>query len=819
MLIKLTPPTSPTPTPTILFALAFADPPQNLPLPTAWATQLARLAADDLEAPPALHALDRAAAFPSLLAEVLFDLPQSRIACSFLDGATEDWALPPSCAEMLARVISDVEESGLAEERAREWQRALEAERARVENEQQTAEEQEKERQQQREQEREAEMDREYEEKMQMQRTKGKGKEQSLNSPPASMKGTRSKGRLHKSRSLLMALVATFSPSSSSSASSSSLPPASVSPPATRTSFSGTSPRSPSPLRAFARRASFSALSSVARADSASTSTPMPSRSDSPPPAPSYARSASSSSSTAPPPAPRRSSIHNLETPPSSAPPSAPSSAFATQQTRARPPLDRMSPRALRRRARSTLVDAFRAHVLPELRARVGLFEPSGTPRRVPSEAEDADIDAPGGGYPAWVARSMLRRAEARMRELEGQWPALATRRSAHARAASGSGSDSQGPRSPIAIAFPGSVPASPTRLATFEPWSSEDESGSETESETEGEGGSEAGSEGESLGGGFTEDEDEDDSDGSSVHTPESGHSIGYGHRHVQEASSSTTSSYFTCGDDNDEEGEESDAPPPTVSHIRGTAQSHARRVSERSEKRAQRERKRAGRAARAEHTAFVRMTARLRRVLEQGAAARSVARVQRMEGERLREGRGVRRAWLDRKGGTKAALVRAQAFRPSGLRGAWDATDVEEEEDAAQEQPPAYEDVVAQTPVPHALRRMRPSPPRHRAHKALPLLDEFDRDVDFEEALEGIDIEVDLEHLELSDALDIEGMALAVDGDLDDELVFGGVDVFADVSGKGRTRARRVPVPLSGKGKGKGLVEAWARRRPVVV
>ncbi|KAJ6497980.1 hypothetical protein C8R47DRAFT_1260860 [Mycena vitilis] len=462
----------------------------------------------------------------------------------------------------------------------------------------------------------------------------------------------------------------------------------------------------------------------------------MPSRSDSPPPAPSYPRSASSSSA-APPPAPRRSSIHNLETPPSSAPPSAPSSAFAAQQTRARPPLDRMSPRALRRRARSTLVDAFRAHVLPELRARVGLFEPSGTPRRVPDEAEDADIDAPGGGYPAWVARSMLRRAEARMRELEGQWPALATRRSAHARAASGSGSgsESQGPRSPIAIAFPGSVPASPTRLATFEPWSSEDESGSETESETEGEGGSEAGSEGESLGGGFAEDEDEDDSDGSSVHTPESGHSIGYGHRHVQEASSSTTSSYFTCGDDNDEEGEESDAPPPTVSHIRGTAQSHARRVSERSEKRAQRERKRAGRAARAEHTAFVRMTVRLRRVLEQGAVARGVARAQRMEGERLREGRGVRRAWLDRKGGTKAALVRAQAFRPSGLRGAWDATDVEEEEDDAQDQPPAYEDVVAQTPVPHALRRMRPSPPRHRAHKALPLLDEFDRDVDFEE------------------------------------------------------------------------------------
>ncbi|KAJ7685288.1 vacuolar protein sorting-associated protein 26-domain-containing protein [Mycena polygramma] len=65
-----------------------------------------------------------------------------------------------------------------------------------------------------------------------------------------------------------------------------------------------------------------------------------------------------------------------------------------------RPPLDRVSPCALRRRARSSLVDAFRAHVLPELRARAWLFVLSGTLRRVP--AEDADIDALGGGYPAW---------------------------------------------------------------------------------------------------------------------------------------------------------------------------------------------------------------------------------------------------------------------------------------------------------------------------------------------------------------------------------------------------------------------------------
>ena len=38
--------------------------------------------------------------------------------------------------------------------------------------------------------------------------TKGKAKEQSLNSPPASLKGTRTKNRLGGSRSLLKALVA-----------------------------------------------------------------------------------------------------------------------------------------------------------------------------------------------------------------------------------------------------------------------------------------------------------------------------------------------------------------------------------------------------------------------------------------------------------------------------------------------------------------------------------------------------------------------------------------------------------------------------------
>ncbi|KAF8204300.1 hypothetical protein K438DRAFT_1757532 [Mycena galopus ATCC 62051] len=869
MLIKLTPPPSAAPSPTILFALSFADPPANLPLPPSWAAQLARLAADDLEAPPALHALDRAAAFPALLSEVLFDLQHARVACAFLDGAKEEWDLGPRCAEMLARVIRDVDESGRAEERAKEWQRAVEAERVRAEREQSELEmEKESDRA---EREREAELEREYEEKMQSLKAKGKGKgkAQILNSPPASLKGAeRPKGRLHRSKSLLMALVASFSSPSSSSASSSSLPTTPASAPASRSTFPGSIPRSPSPLRAFARRASLSSLSSLSRADAPSPSpTPRSASSDSPPLSPSpSARSRSRSRPPSPavtpisptPPAREIDPFQNLETPPASTH----FSSFAGQQQRARPRLEEMSPRALRRRARSTLVDAFRAHVLPQLGARVALFEPSGPLPPVPAPPHlrvvngDDDVEylgaerdqarARGGGYHAWVTRSMLRRAEARMRELEGEWPslALAPRRSSHpsahphARDVSGSGSEVA--FSPVSVGFP--IPTSPVspRQMTFEPWSS-DESGSESGSDTESEseqgtfGAPGADSESESDG-----DADEDDSDdGSSVHTPESGHSIGYGrpaHQsgrsgHVQETSSSTTSSYFTC------EADDEDA-PRTVSHIRAAAhgsesRGHVRDASERSARRAQRERRRAGRAARAEHVAFVRMTERLRRVLAHGAAARSVARIQRAEAERVREGRGVRRAWLDKKGGGGSAIPAAQAFRPTGLRSVWDAADAEAEAEMQSETdgegegtdaptdtdvpPPAYEDVVLHAPM----RRTRTSAPLTRApiNKALAHLElELEREdnTDIEAALDDLDVDVDLEHLELSDALDIEGMALVVDGDLDDELFGGGVDVFADVGGKGRAaRGRRVPVPSIVQGKVQGLRDMWERRR----
>ncbi|KAF7337606.1 hypothetical protein MSAN_02233900 [Mycena sanguinolenta] len=811
MLIKLTPPASAAPTPTILFCAL-----------------LARLAADDLEAPPALHALDRAAVFPSLLSEVLFDLTSARVTCAFLDGASEEWDLGPRCAEMLGR-------------------RAVEAERARAEREVQEKQQQE-EREKAREKAerlREAELEREYEEKMQSLRAKGKGNVQSLNSPPPSPKGAdRPKGRLHRSKSLLMALVAllgclilsrtdllyqvilvsellifVFSVTPNTRIRASVACYLSAALPFTPCEHSRAAPPSrpshpscgqmllPPPHvltqthhHPHQRNPHTRARVHVRIHDLAP---PPPYSRPSPPPPP--------------PPPPPADPFQTLDTPPGSANSSAFSGSISGsgQPQRVRPRPEGMSPRALRRRARSTLVDTFRAHVLPQLGARIALFEPAGSapapapqPRLVTDDGDEErdTVRARGGGYHAWVARSMLRRASMRMRELEAEWPGLDAPR--RLRAAS-SGSEAF---SPSSTGFPSS-PVSPRQL-TFEPWSS-DESGGETGSEDEG---SETDMDAESEGGRFgfvvgdIEDADADESDsddGSSVHTPESGHSIGYGHpprrasgsSHVQEVSGSTTSSYFTCADDEE--------PRPTISHIRGPARASGSSTGARD--REQRERKRAGRAARAEHAAFVSMTARLRRLLAQGSATRSMSRIQRAEAERVREGRGVRRAWLDKKGvGAGVGVGQAQAFRPSGLRFVWGS-------------PPAYEDVVLHPTVTHPMRRTRPTRVPMPVQRALAHL-EFELDcednTDMEAAACDDGLDMDLENLDLTDALDIEGMALVVDGDLelDEELGFphagglgigvGGVDVFADVgSGKARQGvgpARSVGAPEGDCGAG---------------
>ncbi|KAF7302617.1 hypothetical protein HMN09_00896200 [Mycena chlorophos] len=744
MLIKLTPQVSATPsaaapaTPTILFALSFPDLPANLPLPHAWATQLARLAADDLEAPPSMHALDRAAALPSLLQEVVFDLPGGQVVCSFLDGKTEEWDMGDECREMLDRVVFDVEESGRV-------QRVADEEEDRLRRERMQREERER-----LEAERRASIEREREEATTTTLAKAKVKEQILNSPPASLKsGTRfTKSRLVRSRSLLMALVATFTPGPTS-------PPAS-SPPTSPT-------RSPSPLLKLTRRAS-----------SASRESREPSEEDRPP------------------------STHDLETPPPSAPPSAPSSAFSQQQTDAPRPStlrrEELSPRLLRRRARSTLVDAFRAHVLPQLATAVGLFE-SNTPSFERTEDEDMDdILQPasgGGGYHAWVARSMLRRAEDRMRELEAQYPSLAETVSL------------QSQFSPNSIAFP----ISP-RHATFEPWSS-DESQSESEDDDQvpsvvGDGDSDS------------------DSDGSSVHTPETGHTnidVAIAGGHSVEASTDSNSSYFTCADEDLEAAEDDAVPPLTASHLRRPSEYspvHSRhasgsahpRVPSSSSSATRKEQRRAQKAAQAEHAAFVRMTTRLRSVLAQSSASRQLNAMQKDEADRVREGRGLRRARLDKRSGLKTAEM-VQVFRPSQLgRWTWGVGDIAEDDRL----PPAYEDVVLDTtnievPKPTVVsptlgRRPRPSPPIQRTKT----LDQLEVDVELEHLdttvtveLEAIDIEVDLERLDLSDSLDVDSMGLDVDVD----------DVFSPApKPRAKIPARRVP-----------MLEGWERRRTLAI
>src|SRR5262245_38571405 len=108
MLIRLIPT---TPLPTVLFTISFPNPPPDIQIPESWNLQIQTLSYDDLETPRLMHALDKSAAFPTLLKEVLFDVPASIVSCSFVDGSREEWPLMDRrCLEMLAGVVRDVED-------------------------------------------------------------------------------------------------------------------------------------------------------------------------------------------------------------------------------------------------------------------------------------------------------------------------------------------------------------------------------------------------------------------------------------------------------------------------------------------------------------------------------------------------------------------------------------------------------------------------------------------------------------------------------------------------------------------------------------
>ncbi|KAL1738871.1 hypothetical protein HDZ31DRAFT_69538 [Schizophyllum fasciatum] len=262
MLIKFIPE---APQPTVLFSLSFPElEDRGVQKPPAWHTQLNALSVEDLEVPSDGHALDKAAGIPSLLEEVLFDVPARAVSCRYQDGAVLQWRMEGiECLCALSKVLEDVNESALQQERDEQRSKAEQK----------------------------------------------KAGQESLNSPPSTVKTHRHK----KQRSLLMSLVASIVPHHSRS-----------------------TPSSPT------------------------TSSP---------------------------------STSSLSAPSS---PSLPTDDFMLAlQAHQAPKAPGLSPRALRRRARSTLVDAFRRFVLPELSRRF-----------------------PVHGYYVWVLQSMLRRTLARMSEL-----------------------------------------------------------------------------------------------------------------------------------------------------------------------------------------------------------------------------------------------------------------------------------------------------------------------------------------------------------------------------------------------------------------
>jgi hypothetical protein len=130
MQIKLVPATS---EPAVLFAVIFPDL-DYLPMPPSWAEQLRILQHDDLELPPSMHALDRAAGLIGLVSEITFDVPALSISCRMIDGVVEEWPLmEQNCLGALERVVRDVRESSAEMERDILLEKEKEKERRRHE--------------------------------------------------------------------------------------------------------------------------------------------------------------------------------------------------------------------------------------------------------------------------------------------------------------------------------------------------------------------------------------------------------------------------------------------------------------------------------------------------------------------------------------------------------------------------------------------------------------------------------------------------------------------------------------------------------------
>ncbi|KAJ7594200.1 hypothetical protein C8J56DRAFT_1043972 [Mycena floridula] len=124
MLIRLLPHQNhpENPNPTVLFAVAFQNLPDTLPLPFSWASQLNALSMDDLELPTSVHSLDKSVVLPCIIEQVTFDVPAGTISCLLIDGSLETWPLCDS-RNLLDRVINDVNDSAAIAEFERERER------------------------------------------------------------------------------------------------------------------------------------------------------------------------------------------------------------------------------------------------------------------------------------------------------------------------------------------------------------------------------------------------------------------------------------------------------------------------------------------------------------------------------------------------------------------------------------------------------------------------------------------------------------------------------------------------------------------------
>ncbi|KIL63627.1 hypothetical protein M378DRAFT_12051 [Amanita muscaria Koide BX008] len=352
MLIKLVPE---SPHPSVLFAITFKNAPfvyapdkphaccvpeegfseKAVVMSAGWASQLDTLVLDDLDLPTSLHVLDRAAGIPTIIQEVALDVPSRAIRCSFIDGSVEEWIWPFNSQTPTAAAKRPV--TPISAYAMQQYMTVIEGI---INNVAQSAVEDERERQkdmyssQQQEQEHPRRTSSEY-------------------SPLPSSKST---VKTHKKqRSFFMNIVASIVNLTPSAVHLHPRPPLPPSP-----------KRSPSPL--------LIPLSNM------------------PPPTPTCLKSPFPPLWT-PPNSPIRQTLRSTEAPASAA-------------------------RTLRRQARSALVDAFRRFVLPEIVARASY----GTYRNY--HAINVGICGTdgsgkvGAGYYVWAIESMLRKASQRMDEL-----------------------------------------------------------------------------------------------------------------------------------------------------------------------------------------------------------------------------------------------------------------------------------------------------------------------------------------------------------------------------------------------------------------